>query len=50
MDELEFKILDILNDVSFIKPLFFLLKRTGLVKHYEIYNKLKQDLLEKMQI
>jgi len=50
MDELEFKILDVLNDIPFIKPVFLLLKKTRLVEHYRTYNTLKQDLLDKLQI
>jgi len=48
LDELEFTILDTLNDIVFIRPIFLLFRSTSLVKHHETYNSLKRDLLEKL--
>ena len=50
INQLKFTILDILNDIIYMKPLFLLFKKTSLVKNYDKYNILKKDLLEKLQI
>lgn len=50
LDYLEFTTLDILNDMVLIKPLFYLLKKTRFVNNYQMFNNLKQDILEKLQI
>ena len=50
LDYMEFTVLDILNDIKWIKPLFLLFKKTRLVKNYDQYNALKKDLLERLQI
>ena len=47
---MEFTVLDILNDILYIKPIFLLFKRTRLVKNYDQYNNLKKDLLDNLQI
>jgi len=50
VDWLDFTTLDILNDLYLFKPIFYLFKKTRLVKNYRAYNALKYDLLEKLQI
>jgi len=50
LDYLEFTTLDILNDLIPLKPIFYLLRGTRLVKNYKIFNSLKEDLMEKLQI
>jgi len=50
LNQLEFTVLDILNDIVIFKPLFLVLKSTRLVKNYKVYSILKEDLLEKLQI
>ena len=50
LNYLEFTTLDILNDVTFLKPIFYIFKSTRLVKNYLIFNSLKEDILEKLQI
>ena len=34
LDQMEFTVLDIMNDIFWVKPFFILLKKTRLVKNY----------------
>jgi len=41
LEYLEFTVLDIVNDLLGMKPIFYLFKNTRLVKNYDVYNALK---------